>query len=212
MDETTETKGGGEWDKWYWTQVEQVQRDIDSGADSFDKSMLTLSSGALGVSLAIIKDIVPLGRAAWIPLLLISWISFALCIVTTVVSFLFSIAAQKKHRQLLDEMWTTKNRELEKRKPSAWNTAVWVCARTALTLFLVGLACTVIFLVKNVSGSRTEAAAKTTNGATVTDVRNFYMGDGEKVVKVQGLEKGRQPMKLVPPPKVPVAPAPCPTK
>lgn len=93
-----------EWDRWHRTQAEQVKSDIDSSTDSFDKSMLTLSSGALGVSLAFIKDIVPLGQAAWIFLLLASWIAFALCIVTTVVSFQFSIAALKKQRDFLDDL------------------------------------------------------------------------------------------------------------
>jgi hypothetical protein len=207
---------GEKWDTWYWKQVEQVQQDINSGTDSFDKSMLTLSSGALGVSLAVIKDIVPLGQAAWISLLLISWVAFALCIVTTVVSFLFSITAQKKHRDLLDEIWTKKKPELAKSAPSAWNKAVTVCTRTALTLFLVGLACTVIFVVVNVSRLHAENAAKTSDAATVTDVGNLYMSDTgkmpEKAVTPQHLEKGRQPMKLVPPPKATVPPAPCPTK
>jgi len=174
--------------------------------------MLTLSSGALGVSLAFIKDIVPLGHAIWISLLLISWVAFALCIVTTVFSFLFSIAALKRHRDLLDEMYRTKDRELEKRQTSRWN-VVRICTYLALTLFLLGLVLTVVFVITNVSSSHTENVAKTPDPATVTDVRNFYMSEGvEKVVVPHGLEKGRQPSKLAPPPKAPTAPAPCPTK
>jgi hypothetical protein len=203
-----------EWDKWYWTQAGQVKRDIDSGADSFDKSMLTLSSGALGVSLAFIKDIVPRGTASWICLLIISWIAFALCIATTVVSFLFSIAAHKKHRELLDKMWTTRKRELAELEPSVWNRLVTFCTRTALTLFLVGLASTMVFVVKNVS-SRAENSEGLPAAPSVRDVRNFYMsgtGETRKVVVPRDLTKGRQPAKLVPPPKAPVAPAPAPAQ
>jgi hypothetical protein len=214
-DLTPEQKIQEDWDKWYWPQAEQVKQDIDSGTDSFDKSMLTLSSGALGVSLAFIKDIVPLGHAIWISLLLISWVAFGLCIVTTVVSFLFSTAALKRHRDLLDEMYKTKNRELEKNQTSGWSIAVWICTRLALTLFLLGLVLTVVFVIKNVSSSHTENVAKTSDTATV-NVRNFYMSDTgkavEKVVAPRDLGKGRQPSKLAPPPKAPVAPAPCPTK
>jgi hypothetical protein len=195
---------GEKWDTWYWKQAEQVQQDINSGTDSFDKSMLTLSSGALGVSLAVIKDIVPLNSASWLSLLYASWFAFALCIATTVVSFLFSIAAQKEHRELLDEVWTTKNHELAKREPSRSNKAVKACTRIALTLFLVGLACTIIFVVVNVSRLHAEDAQKMPDSATVTDVRNFYMSQPEKP-----LEKGRSPMKVVPPPP---KPTPCPPK
>jgi len=41
----------------------QIWQDIQSSADNFDKYILTLSSGALGLSLSFIKDIVPLGTA-----------------------------------------------------------------------------------------------------------------------------------------------------
>jgi hypothetical protein len=93
--------------------------------------------------------------------------------------------------------------------------AVWICTRLALTLFLLGLVLTVVFVIKNVSSSHTENVAKTSDTATV-NARNFYMSDTgkavEKVVAPRDLGKGRQPSKLAPPPKAPVAPAPCPTK
>lgn len=203
-----------QWNTWYWKQVEQAQQDINSGTDSFDKSMLTLSSGALGVSLAFIKDIVPLEQAAWISLLIVSWIAFALCIVSTVISFPFSIAAQKRHRELLDEIFTTKNHNLAKNESSSWSKAVTVCSRVALILFLGGLACTIMFVVRNVTDFQRKNEVTLPAAASVKNVRNYYMsGDGktvEKVVQPQGIEKGRQPMKIVPPPKA-TAPGPCPT-
>src|SRR5579885_1478933 len=48
--------------------------DEKSGTESFDKNLLTFSSGALGLSLAFIKDIVPLSMAHWIACLFVSWI------------------------------------------------------------------------------------------------------------------------------------------
>jgi len=202
------------WGDWYWKQVERVQEDISSGTDSFDKGMLTLSSGALGVSLAVIKDIVPLGQAVWVCLLLLSWIAFALCIVATVISFPCSIAAQKRHRDLLDRMYETKNRDLGKKESSGWKTAVSFCAHSALVLFLLGLFCTIIFVVVNVGKYRGDREGQRRDVPAVTNIRNLYMGNEgqfvEKVVKPQqSLEKGRQPMKLVPPPKPPANPAPC---
>jgi hypothetical protein len=44
---------------------DKVWEDIKSGTESFDKYMLTFSSGALALSLAFIKDVVPLGKAVW---------------------------------------------------------------------------------------------------------------------------------------------------
>jgi hypothetical protein len=200
------------WREWYWKQAEQAQEDINSGADSFDKSMLTLSSGALGVSLAVIKDLVPLGQALWKSLLLTSWIAFALCITTTVVSFLLSIAAVKKHRELLDRMYEEKKGELANAVPTAWNKSVWFCTRIALVFFLTGLLCTMIFVVVNVQEYHGELPAKTVDALSITNMRYCDMTTKgqqiEKVVKPQdGVQKGRQPMGIVPPPKPP-APAP----
>ena len=198
------------WQEWYWKQAEPAQQSINSGTDSLDKNMLALSSGALGVSLAFIKDIVPLGQATWICLLIISWCAFALCMTTTLLSFEFSIAGLKKHRELLDEMLKKKNPELARDQGSGWSTAVVVCRHAALILFLAGLACTVVFVIKNASSFHAAGTAK-------TNIGTIYMSGEEnkveRVVKPGELQRGRESMKVTPPPKaVPVAPAPCPTK
>ena len=205
------------WLDWHKSEAEQVREDINSGSDSFDKSMLTLSSGALGVSLAFIKDIVPLGQAVWRGLLVTSWIVFAVCILTTVMSFKLSIVALKKRRDLLDEMLRTQNPELQVLQDSGWNKAVSACNSTALVLFVLGLACSMIFIVRNMSGSPTEKDSQAYT-PTVIQVTTYRMSEGdsknvEKAITPKGLEKGRQPAKMVPPPKPPVAPPqPCPTK
>jgi hypothetical protein len=65
----------------------KVWKDIESGTESFDRNLLTFSNGALGLSLAFIKDVVPLGKAVWIAALFTSWFAFALCIAVTMASF-----------------------------------------------------------------------------------------------------------------------------
>ena len=40
---------------------------IKSASEDFDRNLLTLSSGALGLSLAFIKDIVPLSKSVRLP-------------------------------------------------------------------------------------------------------------------------------------------------
>src|SRR4051812_40324343 len=75
----------------------QVWSDMQAGSDEFDRGLLTLSSGALALSLAFIKDVVPFAKSVHIPLLFISWISFALCIIVTLASFRFSVIAQERH-------------------------------------------------------------------------------------------------------------------
>ncbi|KFF03685.1 MULTISPECIES: hypothetical protein [Flavobacterium] len=59
----------------------------------FDKQLLFVASGALGLSLAFIKDIVVLSKATNKELLLLSWISFGLVILINVISHYTSLKA-----------------------------------------------------------------------------------------------------------------------
>jgi len=85
--------------------------------------LLTLSSSALGLSLAFIKDIVPLARALWLPLLYASWVLFVLCIVATLASFQVSIAAQNKHLFFLQKYYLEGKREFFNKK-TGWSEAL----------------------------------------------------------------------------------------
>jgi len=69
---------------------------MKAGTDSFDRNLLALSSGSLALSLAFIKDVVPLGKAIWIGCLYTSWVAFALCIAVTLASFQVSVKALEK--------------------------------------------------------------------------------------------------------------------
>lgn len=59
----------------------------------FDKQLLFVASGALGLSLAFIKDIIVLSKATNKELLLLSWISFGLVILINVISHYTSLKA-----------------------------------------------------------------------------------------------------------------------
>ena len=72
---------------------EQAWQDRQASSDEFDKNLLTFSSGALGLSLAFIKDIVPLDHATHLSYLHISWVCFVCCIIATIFSYPLSIAA-----------------------------------------------------------------------------------------------------------------------
>ena len=62
-------------------------------SSQFDKQLLFVASGALGLSLAFIKDIVVLSKATNKALLLLSWISFGLVILINVISHYTSLKA-----------------------------------------------------------------------------------------------------------------------
>src|SRR5204863_8741879 len=131
------------------------------------------------VSLAFIKDIVPFGQAAWVNLLLFSWIAFALCIVITVFSFLVSIAALKEHEDSLRKIYA--ERKTPPGTPEKFSLLKY-CTYGVDFFFVVGLACTMIFVGKNVHSFHASEfkSGKPTETVATTNVRNFYMSDHAK--------------------------------
>jgi hypothetical protein len=127
----------------------QTWQDIQSSTDNFDKNLLTVSSAALGFSLAFIKDIVQLPNAAWHTVLYISWLCFAACSVITVFSFRLSVTALNKHLEYLKEYYENKKEEFLTKK-SAPGITLDVFTWAAAVLFLAGIICTMIFCIKNV--------------------------------------------------------------
>lgn len=75
---------------------------------SFDKAMLTLSAGALALSLTYMADFVvsPSGQG----LLYAAWILFSISLLATAWSFLISQSALRKQREILDAIHGDKRR------------------------------------------------------------------------------------------------------
>lgn len=139
----------------YWElynqHAQQAWTDQQASSDEFDKALLTFSSGALVLSLAFIKDIVPLKEAVSLHLLYSSWGLFLACIVVTVLSFALSIEAQKVHVTYLYRYYIERKDEYGNKR-STWSKLVTLCAYLGGTFFLAGLATTVLFAYLNISG------------------------------------------------------------
>ena len=182
----------------YSEHRKQAWEDIQSSTDSFDQSLLAVSSGALGVSLAFIKDVVPLKEAVWLTLLYASWVSFAACIVLTVFSFRLSIKAQERHLEYLPKYYLEGNQEYSTRK-SGYAKTLTVFTWLAAALFLVGLTCTVIFCVENVSRNpiaRAEQVSEPKNSSRLIEGRQPIALTPNPASE----ERGRQPVKVTPAP------------
>ena len=61
-----------------------------ANSENFDKSILSLSSAGLGLTISFISNIVDLSSAVYLFLLYITWILFGVSIINTIVSFLVS--------------------------------------------------------------------------------------------------------------------------
>jgi len=154
----------------YRELVRDSEQDRRASSDEFDKAMLTLSSGALGLSLAFIKDIVPLKEAASIDWLYASWGCFILCIVVTVLSFRFSMFALEQYEPFLQRYYLEQDKSARNHQ-SIWNRLVTGCAWAGFGVFLAGLIFTVLFVSINISRIQKMADKPKQFTARATDAR-----------------------------------------
>lgn len=178
----------------------KVWEDSTSQSESFDRYLLTLSGGALGLSLTFLKDVIPLRSAVCVPLLIISWGWFILCILVTLVSFRISIRALEKMVPYLNEFYLEGNAEaFNQHLESLWTKAVDWCAYAGIICFVLGLVFTMMFVGVNLSGGS-----------------RMSQEDATKIFSTGDLGKGVKPPAMTPvspqAPQPKTAPAPAPVQ
>lgn len=146
----------------------QARNDQQASSDSFDNQLLTFSSALLGLSLAFIKDIVPLKVAVWMPCLYSSWALLAICILSTIASFRFGVEAHKKQTEYLYFYYIEKKREFFNKK-TGWTTAISWCSYVGSATFFLGLILTISFAIKNLTYSRNYAGQQKSTDAAQSD-------------------------------------------
>jgi hypothetical protein len=72
-------------------KTERLQDAQHEQSSSFDKAILSLSSGGLVLSLAVVKDILDTAKLQYYGLLLTSWYCFGLSIISMIVSFKLAV-------------------------------------------------------------------------------------------------------------------------
>jgi len=116
---------------------------------SFDRWILTLAGGTFGLSLVFINQIVPNLKSGTLCFLTTAWILFALSILFTLLSFLFSQESCYKQikeiHQLLKEE-TNRNKELPLNIYGRMTKGLNYCS---MSTFLIGVAFLITFATLN---------------------------------------------------------------
>lgn len=119
-------------------------------AETLDKALLTLSGGALGVSMTFVRDIAKNPKCKCT--LIASWILFGLTITLLLLSLYCCQAAYKKQREILDDE-QIKRKDRNEYKPdktrNKWSVATEVLYFIAMVSFLFGLLFLGIFIGVN---------------------------------------------------------------
>ena len=174
-------------------KTENEKRQVSS-SENFDKSILTYSSWGLGISIAFLKDFVPITTANNPCYLYWSWYLFCAAIILTTISFLISymglelalVHARKYYLEENDDYFNKKN---------IYNIIVKISNFFCAILFILALVFTIIFVSSNLEKSAFEKEKeKMTN-------------DSKKPVVTQGIAMDSLPVNFMqkrPAAKVPV--------
>jgi hypothetical protein len=128
------------------TRADLLKRQL-SNAENYDKSILTLSSAALGFSLAFLKDFVPIESATWSRALYVSWYAFAAAIVVTVLSY---VASQHGITHQLERATDYYQRRSEGALRRTLSAILTDCLNYASGgLFIIGVVLTTVFVSLN---------------------------------------------------------------
>jgi hypothetical protein len=107
----------------------------------YDKAILTLSGGALGISFAFFRDITAKLTTTHAGFLLGAWICWALSLTAALAGFYTSVGAFQKIIQQID-----KGREPDVNKANA---PTKLLNKVAGALFVPGVFCAILFLYQN---------------------------------------------------------------
>jgi hypothetical protein len=128
------------------THREFLQRLEVQSQSAFDKSVMALSGGALGLSFAFVADIVPLEGAAHIAWLLLAWGAWAISVACVLASHIFSTLALRKEIESLD-------REEDNAPARRWDRVTAYCNAAGGLLFVAGVFSVATFVCLNLGGS-----------------------------------------------------------
>ncbi len=165
--------------------------------DSYDKSVITLSSAGLAVSLGFLKDFLPIGLAhnAWS--LYASWWFLTGAVVFTMGSFLSAIRAQTFQIHALHKYYM----ELEELPPNPWTTVTGRLNLLSAVSFAVGTVLTTVFVTTNLSRAQ---EVKDLQNAGKPPLQQLAGSPRETV------QRGNPPPPVLPRTSTPPAPAPAP--
>ena len=110
-------------------------------ARGFDKAMITLSAGALALSLTFVKNIAPSPSNHF--LLFLAWAAFILSLLVILVSFLCSQAGMRRQRQIIDTDLMRVCRARDQK--NCWHKTVIRLNLVSMVSFVVGVILLALF-------------------------------------------------------------------
>lgn len=184
----------------------EIRKRQVSSSENFDKSVLTLSSGGLAVSLGFLKDFLPIDKSIWAWALYTSWGALTIATVVTMLSFLASARALD-YQQEAGQLYYQRGDD-SKIHGNPWDRVVIWMNRLSGASFIAGVILTTLFVAINLQRAQ--------------DMKNQRPGIGQdgltspsiqKISNVTDLRRGLPSPSIVPssPARTTSTPAPAPS-
>lgn len=158
------------------TRADLLKRQL-SNSENADRAVLTVSTAALGFSLAFLKDVVPLHSATHVWILYSSWALFGLAILLTLASFFTSQKAIDDQLQIAHEYYIERKEHLVEAKSEFATVTVRLNAAGAVA-FVCGLLTSAGFVIIN------------TGKGQIVNTKSQVVFDGATVPQMQALQPG----------------------
>jgi hypothetical protein len=145
----SESNGTQETNLKIWLSYREHLMDaMRSSLDNYDKAILTLSSGGLGISIAVIRYVVPLHEAKFVWLLKSSWFLFICSIISTLLSFIASHKAFSAQLVSADTYFL-ENKSEELDKNNVWKRITEYINYLSGSFFVAAVILSVAFVTEN---------------------------------------------------------------
>jgi hypothetical protein len=185
------------------TRADLLKRQL-SNSENYDKAVLSLSTAFLGLSLAFLKDLVPVQRAECLFLLYFSWIVLAGAVLSTILSFWLSQRAINVQIKKAEDYYLRNDRTALSRSRIAKATD-WVNALSGV-LFVVGVSLTTAFVIVNFEGGLKMNSDKKsehvplTEGATIPKMQEVpqKVNRGAPIPNIQPGPQSEPPSQSIP--------------
>lgn len=174
-------------EKWY----DELHKRQVQNADNLDKAILTYSSSGLAISLAFLKDIVPIGRAIFTWTLYASWVLFLLAIVSTLISYISSQRGLNKQLQIIDQYYIYSNHAAASQRNFFASLTNWL-AYVSCGAFVLTIISSVAFVSINLERESTMIEQKQgvfLEGAPIPAVQQVPLSIDHRGAPVPGVQQ-----------------------
>lgn len=169
----------------YWTEQQTRER---ANRDKYDNTILAYSTGALGLSITFIKDLVPLATAHALWTIKTSWVLFAVSLLLMLASFPIAGEANRQSVNFAHEYFINRKDDYYNKDGLAGKVLKWLNPLAGM-VFFAACGFTIAFVWINVH-DKTEGTVMTGEKDSATSSTRSLVTEGMGSAAMQVVHKG----------------------